>query len=197
MEKTLESPSDCKEMQPVHCKGNQSWVFIGRTDAEAEPPIFWPPDSLEKTLRLGKFEGGRKRGQQTIRWLDGITDVIAASVSKLQELVMNREAWRAVVHGITKSRTRLKDWTDLNSTQLLACIGWIKFIIDTIYHCIELWPQLWRTDMIIPAVLNKNWKLNPFGVLFPNPTVNTLWKQDLNQDLSFFLLLLQLTGIPN
>ena len=192
MEKTLESPSDCKEMQPVHPKGNQSWVFIGRTDAEAEPP-----DSLEKTLRLGKFEGGRKRGQQTIRWLDGITDVMAASVSKLQELVMDREAWHAVVQGITKSRTRLEDWTDLNSSQLLACIGWIRFIIDTIYHRIELWPQLWRTDMIIPVVLNKNWKLNPFGVLFPNPTVNTLWKQDLNQDLSFFLLLLQLTGIPN
>jgi len=91
----------------------------------------------------------------------------------------------------------IQDWTELNCTELLTCIAWIRVIMDTIYHCIELWPQPWRTDMISPAVLNKNWKLNPFGVLIPNPTVNTLWKQDLNQDLSFFLLLLQLTGIPN
>ena len=80
LEKTLENPLDCREIQPVHPKGDQSWVFIGRTDAEAETPILWPPDgrtdSFEKTLMLGKIEGGRRGGQQRMRWLDGITNSI-------------------------------------------------------------------------------------------------------------------------
>ena len=109
LEKTPESPLDCKEIQPVHPKGNQSWIFIGRTDTEAEAPILWPPEA--KSLMLGKIEGRRRRGQQSVRCLNHITNSMHMSLSKLWEMVRNREPWHAVVKGVTKSWTRLSDWT--------------------------------------------------------------------------------------
>ena len=139
LEKNLESLLDCKEIQPINPKGNQSWIFIGRTDAEVEAPLLWPPDG--KNWLIGKDpdagQGWRQeeKGLQRLRWLNGIINSMGMSLSTLQELVMDRETWRTAVHWVAKSQTQLSNWTELKtqSAESLPCTWYVySFILITV-----------------------------------------------------------------
>ena len=138
LEKTLENPLDCKEIQPVHSKGDQSWVFIGRTDAEAETPILWPPHVkswlIGKDPHAGRDWGQEEKGTMWMRWLDLMDDLMDMGLGELQQLVMDREAWSAAIHGVAKSRTQLSNWTEMKVLQVRTShiiLGKHSWIHDT------------------------------------------------------------------
>ena len=163
LENILESPLDCKEIKPVNPKGNQSWIFIRRIDAEAEAPTHWPPYTksqvIGKTLMLGKIEGKRRRGWKRMRWLDSITDSIDMNFSKLWEIVKYRKAWCAAVHGITKNQTWFNNWTTTKymhkykTPSLESSIAMVLTWINVLGYQGQAWKGTWECSKEMVHVL--------------------------------------------